>query len=502
MAHLRAIRERFTSERYIPLLSLTTALFVVKESFPALNWIFYPLLLAFALLTVVLQTVKPYSTAFRFRGAFAPYALLLMVFGVFLLSIYRSGLSMASFQTELFHLGATLLLIVVHLVFINNPDLFIRYRNGFFRTLFYLVLFVSGIGLLKFWVFLRGWELPVVADAMRMSLGTSLVPDNDRFILALVAAMMGMILIKFRQKNNFLLNILYHISFLVMFYAIIWSGSKKGFLMMLFFVVALMGTRIFYLFHKSRARNYRLIRNLNILILMLGFSALAGTWVFLFVEGNQKEHWMDRLGFNSYHFKSEITLITYAHISTFNGNADLQLWYDKLWGSAKGDKKSLKDKIDFVLIEQENASVNHQDDSWVRKAFSHRKQRWDASIGLFSGYPTEKKIWGKGFAYLGHFAAPGKPPPVTEPVMWHNNYLITMLLSSGFAGLFLLLLLFGQVIICCWRNRTELIAVFSVFLITAALLLLSYNTLLTAPMLLTCIIFPLTYQSMRFRLPD
>ncbi len=479
------------------LLSLVTALFVAKESLPALEYLLYPLMAVFFVWSLLLLVNIRKFTTFP-SGSLRIYLPVGFVFLLFLLGIMNSDYSVTAFRTEMINLGLVTMMIIMHLVLISSREQFIRYRNDFFRILFYILTIISCFGFVKFWLYLRGIEVPTAFLEEQFSLGTSLILNSDRFIVAIIAAMIGVFLFKFRRKTGFFLALIYHISFLIMFYTVIWTGSKKGLLLMILLFLVMITLRVYFLFHRSRVYNYNLIKNMNIIILIIGFSALLGTWAINYLKGDQKEKWIASLGFDSYHFKSEITMITFAHLSTLFPDSDLQRWYDRLWGQPEPDEQALKDKISFVLIEQENQQLKDDKGAWTIQAIDLRKNRWSESLDLFTTYSTNEKILGRGFRYVDHFSRFPMLKKTFDDISFRNNYLVSSLLYSGLLGVVMLVLLILQALHIYWINRKALIALFSIYLVMVVLHLLSYNTILTNPLLLIALVMPLRYH----RLPE
>lgn len=486
----------FLSDRQLNgVFSLLAALFIARASLGWFDVLFFPLLVVTSVI-ILLKVMFDFRDArFRLRGAIGAYAPLLLVMIFFVFALINSYYEIQSFQNEFLNLGSVIVLILAQLLLLGSVEDFIVHRNRFFRALFYLITFTSVTGVVKFWLYLRGIEVSFFAEEKHLALGTSLISNPDQFITAIVAAMIGVILFKFRQKSPFFLALLYHSSFLLMFYTIIWSGSKKGFLLMLLLFISLILVRLFFIFHHSRGRNYNLIKNLNIVILVIGFSSLIGTWAINLVPGEKKEQWISALGFDRYHFKSEITMVTFSHLSTFNHEADLQRWYDRLWGYSNPAEEALHDKILFVLIEQENITLAPEITPWTEKAFGHRRQRFEASVRLFMHYTDEQKLWGQGFHYLNHFRSTPVAGPTEEPVQFRNNYLASSFLYGGLLGLLSLAGLLLQVVRIYWINRKEMLALAAIFMVNGILHLLSYNTFLSLPIMHLTTIMALRVQS-------
>ncbi len=478
----------------IPLISFIAAVFVANESFPMLKIPLYFLIGAGLLIIFLFFSLNLLRIREKIRGTTLVYLPLIFTCIFFLVAAMNSPYSTHSYYQELFNLSVVALIIILQLLIISNKEQLLKHRNQFFRILFYLVTFISLAGLCKFILYLRGIDISAHIPVEQWSLGTSLISNSDIFIIAFVAAMTGVILFKFRQKSSLIMSVIYHISFLVMFYTVIWSGSRKGLLLMILLAVVLVVTRVYFLIHSSRVRNYNLIKNLNILILVLGFSALIGTWALNLVPGPKKEEWILRLGFNRYHFKSEITLVTFEHISVFNPNADLQKWYDNLWKQNTPEESALKDKISFVLIEQENISTAPEKHPWTEKAYSNRKENWHRSLEIFTTYTNREKIFGKGFRYLDEFHNLPPDEPSKKILLLRNNYLVSSLMYSGIAGLVVLLLLILQVLRIYFINRKLLLALFTIFVLISSLNLLFTNTILSSPLLLIALIIPLRYK--------
>lgn len=478
------------------LVSLLTALFIARESLPILNFFFYPLLVLSAVYTlVVLAASAKFIIKLNRKGAAGVYLPFMLVALFVVIAVVNSEYTPLAFSAEFINLGVAIILVIMYFSFIHDKEQFFWQRNLFFRILFYLMTAVSILGLAKFWFYLRGIEVPFLFSEERFALGTSLILNTELFITPIVAAMIGVILFKFRQKSYLHMSVLYHLSFLAMFYTVLWSGSKKGLLMMIILFAVIVLLRIFFILHKSRARNYNLIKNLNVLILVIGFSALLGTWAINVLPGEKKEEWISRLGFDNYHFKSEMTLITHSHISTFDFQADLQRWYDRLWGNYEADEKAMQDKITFVLVEQENIFVAPERSRWAVQAYDRRLERWTSSKALFLEYSKKEKLSGRGFRYLNDFSVLSAWDHSANVVHFMNNYLVSSLLYSGLAGLLALMWLLLQVFRIYWINRRDLIALFAIFFVFGLMFLLTHNTILSNPLLLVACIMPLRFRT-------
>ncbi|HRZ43200.1 MAG TPA: hypothetical protein P5228_10910 [Bacteroidales bacterium] len=474
-----------------------SVLFVLKTGFPWLSTLFFGLLLVFLLQLVFSWIRYIKETSFSIRNIH-PYFLLLGAVLVFLLSIHRSELDILDFSAELYHLAALAIFALGCLYLIRTPEKFLVFRDLFFRWLTIFGFLLASAGFLKFWLVLREIPLPAWIPAVPSGLGSSLIPDNDSFILPLVAALIGLLFNRFRRKNQALINLAYHFVFLMLFYVVLWSGSKKGFVLMMLLFVCIIILRIYYLFHANRAYNYRLIKNLNVLILVLGFSALAATWLIVTPDYATKEKWIEKAGFNRYRFKSEVTLITYAHLSSITDKVELQDWYDRIWSGADNSlsENALKEKIAFMLREQEKSTFVSNEDNWVEKAYDTRRQRFEMVKDIFRQYTPDQKFLGIGFGYLDNF-----PAAVTfeaslhkGTVVWQNNYLISALLYSGILGALLILLLAVQSIVIWRYYGSELLSLVALMFLAAGFRLFSHNVFLTEPLLLMALLLPVHYK--------
>lgn len=476
------------------LISLTAALFVAGESFHYFRGLLYPLLGFTVVITILFFIMTMRRIRARLRGMTGIYLPLIITMLLFVIAINRSGLPVQLFYYELFNMGVIGLIIFLQILLIKNRDDLLKHRDQFFRILFYLVTAISVMALIRFALHLWGIALPDQLVSQRVQSGTTLTHNPDTFIIAPVAAMIGILLFKFRQKTTFGLNLLYHFSFLLIFYTIIWSGSGNALLIMIGLVAMLVVTRVFFLFHHSRKRNYNLIKNLNVIILVVGFSAVLGSYLFFVVPGKQKDLWIARMNLESYHVKSEVTLITFAHIKTFNHTADLQKWYERLWGQEDQDKGAMRDRISFILTEQENLFMAPEPEKWHRKVLDYRLNQLQKIRDLFNEYSPRERWFGKGYGYLKD---PGFIPTEATSVVPTNlahNYLVNTLLASGIVGVGFLFWLLLSVLGVFWVNRKRLLALYVLFVVTATLYLLIPNTFLSCPLLLFSMSIPLRYR--------
>lgn len=489
------LQQELNRERLISLVSLIMALFVAGESFFPFRQLLFPLLIPTILITILFFAFSLKRVRAKLRGTLGIYLPFTLAMLLFLIALQKSNLAIELFYYELFNMGVILLIVLLQILLISTKEQLLRHRNQFFRTLFYLMTAVAILALARFGLFLWGIELPEILMPDRLLHGTALTHNPDIFILAPIATMIGLILFKFRQKAHIVLSILYHFSFLLMFYTIIWSGSSKGFLLMIILVFVLIFLRIFFLFHSSRVRNFNLIKNLNVMILVIGFSAIMGHYLLNVVSGETKERWIAGLRLDSYHFKSEVTLITFAHIRLFDHRADLQGWYDRLWGKEPADEEAVRHRIAFALTEKENVLLAPEPISFHDQTVTYRIEQISRIMDQFRGYSTHEKIFGKGLGYLGQPGVFVLGRQGEMPVNINNNYMANALLASGLLGLGVLVWLHLQVLVLFWKNRKRLLALFSLFLTTAVLYLLIPNTLFACPLLLVAIAIPFRYRT-------
>jgi len=491
----RYLQQEMNRERLIFLISLITALFVAGESFIPFRTFLFPLLIPALILTLLFFAFTMKRIRARLRGTLGIYLPLALLMLLFLIALQSAPIPVWHFYYELFNMGVILLLIILQLLLISSRDQLLRHRNQFFRILFYLITAIALLALSRFALHLRGLEMPEQLIPGRLNPGTSLTDNPDTFILAPLAAIIGLILFKFRQKTHPLLSLLYHFSFLLIFYTIIWSGSSKGVLVMLLLVTGLLLLRIWFLVHPSRVRNHNLIRNLNIMLLVIGFSGVMGHYLLNMMPGHKKEEWISRMNFDSYHFKSEVTLITFSHIRLFNHQAGLQSWYDHLWGKEAADEMALRDRITFVLTEQENNILGPEPLSLHDQAITSRKEMIRSAWQFFGSFSTRQKITGQGFAYLSTAPVHYSPNYGERPADINSNFIFNILYASGITGLTVLVWLVLMVVRIYWVNRKLLLALFSLFVVTAGLYLLMPNMLFSCPLLLVAIAMPLRYRT-------
>lgn len=481
-------------ERSIALVSLIAALFVASVSVPVLE---IPLLVLTGLgvlLSLFIVFFRLRRVRAKVRGVPAVYLPLIINLLAFLYAIRYSVFPAGCFSIELINLAMVIALVLMQIILIDSKEQVIRHRNQFFRLLFYLMTFVSLFSLAKFTFYLQGNEFLPGFFTDSFTLGTSLIRDADQFIIAPVAAMIGVMLFKFRQKSHPLMSLVYHLSFLLMFYTVIWSGSKKGLLLMVLLYGSLVALRIWFIFHKSRVNNFNLIKNLNIILLVLGFSALFGHWIINIMPAERREHAVIILGFDRFHFKSEMTLITHSHLTVFFPEYSLHQWYDHLWEPQTNDETSLKDKIAFVLTDHERRQPDPLELFWPEHALTQRQHSFDKAKAFFLTYTDQEKMVGKGFQYLTDIDPFPQEHLDQCPSDYQNNFLVVSLLSTGVLGLTSLFWLIGQVLRIYWINRKELIALFMIFLMVTTLSLLFHQHFLSNPLFLVAVIIPLRYR--------
>jgi hypothetical protein len=479
-----------------------TALFVVKESFPWIDYLFFPLFALFFIWAIIVNAGIKNQSGIPSRSYIFPYIMFLSISLVFLIAIFRSDLPVLDFKMEMLHLFTGTGFILTGFFILKTRDDFIAFRDSFFRTLMVISFLICLAGFGKFLIILMGFDLYPRISFMQQAVGTSLIADNDSFILPLVAAMFGVLFNRFRQKNHPIISISYHLIFLSLFYVVLWSGSKKGFVLALLIFLWIISLRIFYLLNHRRVHNYRLIRNLNILILVLGFSVLLGTWTIIIPNNGQKDRWLETAGFDRMRFKSEVTRITFAHYSTFSRKADMKQWYERLWGGGKYvSQQAMQDQIAFILKEQEKLAVSNDGTNWVERVYDDRMEGLKFLKEVFGRFTPREQWFGAGLNLPEEVPAIGNPPGKFSYAggHWPNNYLLTALLYSGLTGILLILILFGQVVYICYHYRSELRSFLAIFLLASIFRMLSNNVLFSEPLILIAVIAVLGYRRVMLR---
>jgi hypothetical protein len=383
-------------------MAFVISLYVFRMSVPYLKYIFIPaitIFIIYSLLKLLKTNRSEMLPTLQNLRWFVPFGLVVFFFFI---GVFRSTQITPFVLKELINVGVILVILFLLMLYIKVPEDYERFKGEIARFFLIFAVLISILGLLKFTLLLKGIEWEFLKQGERYPWGSSLMHDYNFFSLGSLLGIGVLIFFYFRRRNGLWLGLLYHASFLLMFYNVIWSGSRRGFVSLIILVSIIVVLRIFFFFRKQRASHPNLIHNFNLLILTIGFSILMATYFFKYYPYEKKEQLIEKLQFDEEITKNEIAKITYRHLNIMNIPRGLNSWYDELWGfnyiQVEEDILLPANKQPFSyeaedLISKEKAKVYHS-----------RTDRWKYARNLFwEKYSASEKMFGKGFDYLVTF---------------------------------------------------------------------------------------------------
>jgi MFS family permease len=284
---------------------------------------------------------------------------------------------------------------------------------------------VSIISLYKFYQLLSGVKLQKFFVGAYYPPGSSLVRDYNMFSFAMTAGLiMTVYLLNQTKKTSHM--IYYLLSFITIFTTILFSGSRRGWVVAVIVVVFVLFLILKFLF--------RLNKNF-IKLIKFGFTA------------------------------SVITLFIYLVFALFNIDTDFQ-------NSAQIQK--LKYRLETLRFNQ------------VEDSFSERTIRWDYAAQRFNESNPIQFLIGSGFSYLPDF---GNKFNLESQEDYPHNPLLSALLYSGLLGqIFLLSLLIWSALMTF--NNKKLLGMHYTFLffVSWIFVLISFNSIFSSSLFMTMLL--------------
>ena len=285
------------------------------------NYIYYPVFVIALIRTgYILVKYKIY----KIYKYFLPFILVSFIFllrtlpNINGINSFLAGESLKVVETYIF------IILSVFFIFISRASIYNRILYNA-RFLFLLVpLILSVLGLLKFLYRMFSFNIEILRKLNLDFPGSSLVSDHNLFALCLV---IGIIILLFSvfQKNLRGRNFFYLI-FLVVSLAILFSGSRRGFIV---FLVLLVLFIYFLLSEQNIEKKFKQSGFLSLGILFLLSFTIYGSYTKL--EGKTKLAFIDKLNISPYEYKYKLGSIIYDYQTVFKSEESYKDFISGNW---------------------------------------------------------------------------------------------------------------------------------------------------------------------------
>ncbi len=483
----------FSSETDIALLTLIISLYVFRMAIPFLKWLLIPVLafvILYALIKVIATGHNTLVTLLPNLRWFVPFGLVILFF---IIGFLRSSIISPFIITEMLNIAVIFIILLLLLLFVKDINDYEVFKKKMASSFLIFATVISIFGLIKFFYLMKGITFDVLMVGNKYPWGSSLMQDYNFFSLGVLLGVGVIVFYYFRRRNPLLHVIFYHAAFLIMFYNVAWSGSRRGFLALIFFIIAMLLFRVVMFFKKERVKHANLIHNINILLLTAGFSIVLATYFFKYYPHEKKDRIIASLKLDEETTKLEVTKITYRHLHSLNLGKGINVWYEELWGynyfqSAEErfiqkDKKAFSNEVED-LLQNEKSKIHHS-----------RIDRWYFAITLYmKNYNPTEKIFGKGFDYLYEFKENYSETENLEEISdYPHNSILSAFLYSGLLGGIVYLLFLVQVIVVYLNHRKVLLMLLPLFLFVLFFALVSGNSIFSIPVFAVFSILPIHY---------
>jgi hypothetical protein len=405
------------NERSLFFLALTFSVFILRMALPFTLYLLIFCLVAtiFSSYKSILENIKAFS--FRNYKLFIPFLLTIICF---MLPVLLVGPNKNLVLKELMNVPLVMLIMYLFIVIVPNAAVLNKFITLFARLYCIIVLVVSCMAAIKFWLLLKGIQLGFLINHEKYPWGFSLSSDYNFYTVAIFLAFLLMLWYRFEifPKKWNLLN---YLGFALITCNIFYSGSRRG-LMLLFVIIVFQCIYSLIRFKKLKAFKEKIIMPL------IGILVLVSQLYFLYFSSYEVREFSGKaIGVFGKPYKKEVTAIAFRYLTLINPEVVYKVMYRDMWPKKDGDlSKAATPELPYD-----------------KTTYGSRTERWKFGFAMFKNeYTWPQKLIGHGFYYLHRFA-------INFRVINYNPYdyphspIISALLYSGLIGVIILLVYFG-----------------------------------------------------------
>lgn len=313
---------------------------------------------------------------------------------------------------------------------IKTEHQFFKFKDALFKIVFFIGVFVGLIGFYKFYFLTFTGSVPAYfitenQGVEKFRIGTSLVGDYNYYALGLFFSL-STIPFLIKQNKGVLYKTLLVLGFLVLSSNIFMSGSRRGVLLIVLYLLVLLISQIrASVFRRHRLTKRRLIAFVVMGVVLVTSISYTGNWI----SDNQE---------------------------SFADSRELEKLFERA--------ETLND-ADYVM--------------------SERTIRWRLALNTFANYNPIQFIMGDGFDYLVKY---GRLSGVPED--YPHNYLLSALLYGGALTFGGVLLFTGLTFREYAKSRVIPRVLLMWFVLGVFMLLTSKNSMFSVQFILFLFLFP------------
>ncbi len=316
-------------------LSLIILLCILRMVIPYINFVFFIILVPFIFFTFfhVFKTDISEFRSLTFKIVFIIVSIPAFVFIGFIISKTYSF----TYLKELLYVLLIIFLFCALFFLIRTRQDFTRFTDIFINQILKISIIISLIGLAKFCLQLLGFNI-----IFMKSLGTSLVTDYNFFSLF---SLVGLLILcfsraKFRKSTFIIFLTLLSLN-------ILFSGSRRGLLLLIFFLLLLFIFGFNFKFEKKRLK-------LKLLFIVSAITTVLAVIIYLklsmFRDYERKSLEFDQS--KIVHFQEILTSLVSRYLTIISNNDSWDDVYIRLWGQENNNLKAVDyDKLKDISTE-------------------------------------------------------------------------------------------------------------------------------------------------------
>lgn len=404
-------------QRSIYLLAFTCSVFVLRMALPFTLYFLITGILLTAVYSFqsIVETLRSFSVK-RYQ-LFIPFIFTILFF-IYPFA-FTHPMEMVVIKESLNLVLVVVILFLVMSIIKDEPTLS-NFISVFAKIFVSIVLFVSILAGIKFWLILKGVQLSFLLHDEKYPYGTSLSFDYNFYTVAIYLAFLLMLWFRFDifPKKWKALN---HIGFALITVNIFYTGSRRG------LIILSVLLSIQFIISLLQIKQFKLNKE-KILIPMVGVAVFISQIYFLFFSSYDVRMYAGKaIGVYGKPYKKEVTAIAFRYLTLINPTAHYKEMFHTMWPKA----------------ENEGNQISTPDLPYEKTTYGSRTERWKYGFSIFSNeYSWPQKIFGNGFQYLKKFAVRFKVIQY-NPYDYPHSPFISALLYSGVMGLLVILVYFG-----------------------------------------------------------
>lgn len=305
--------------------SILFLLFIVRISIPYINYIFLPLIIFGSVYLVFSCKRKDY--VFFIKNYIEFFSIVFICFIILLLEFFLSSIKNMYLLKEILHASSVFVIFTIMIYVLKSKKDFQLFFNYFIKQVIIVSAIVSVFGLIKLFYQLSGITFDFL-DIAGYPVGSSLVKDSNFYSLFMF---FGIFSIFYVIKNDItkLSSSLYQILLLLFSVNIIFSTSRRGLILFIVLLLAVLIIWVLSFIIKSRILiNFR--TNTVQFLISLSIISLTIIYLLFYIPAINKNRYILNSGFNK-SLVFYLNTLVHKTETIFNKDASYVKVNEKLW---------------------------------------------------------------------------------------------------------------------------------------------------------------------------